>query len=268
MTLNPNLGKTMPPSTQEMSQKIQELQSTQSQVRFWRTLTVIAVILIVVTCVGLMSAAVTQLTTPSASQEEFVRELMAGVNQDVVPQLQQIASSAAADIAPMVQDELNQLNLRAPDFAEAMRKELYQLTVNLTDRGEKVLNETVGDVVRKREGFLENEFQNVTRDKAETMADNLATIAHERIEHLSDTFFAEHIVALNRITENLHKIQQEELANVRHEVPNWEMALLFFDIVRDELRGIETLNVPTGAIDGAIGGDAGDEVKVPDDVDQ
>ncbi len=258
----------MPPSNQEISQKIQELQSTQSQVRFWRTLTVVAVILIVVTCVGLMSAAVNQLRTPTAAQDEFVRELMAGVNQDVVPQLQQIASAAAADLAPMVQDELNQLNLRAPDFAEALRKELHQLTINITDRGEKVLDETIGEIVRKRQQFIEKEFENVTPEKAQTMAENLATIAEERIEHLSDTFFAEHIVALNRITENLHKIQQAELAAVRHEVPNWEMALLFFDIVRDELRGIETLNAPTGAIDGKVSGEGSDEVEAAEEIDQ
>lgn len=258
----------MPPSPQDISQKIQELQSTQSQVRFWRALTIIAVILIVVTCVGMMSAAVNRLAQPTPAQEEFVRELTTGLSEDVVPQLQQIASVAAADIAPIVQDELHQLNLRAPEFAEALRKELYQLTVNVTGRGEKTLDETIGAIVRKRQDYIEKEFANVTKDKAENMADNLATIAHDRIEHLSDTFFADHIVALNRITENLQKIQQAELANVRHEVPNWEMALLFFDLVRDELRGIETLNMPTGAIDGKVGGDADQEVQVPDDVDR
>jgi hypothetical protein len=257
----------MPPSTQDISQKIQELQSTQSQVRFWRTLTVIAVILIVVTCVGLMSGSVTRLTSPGETQEEFIRELMAGVNQDVVPEVQRIARVAAADVAPLVQAELNQLNLRAPDFAEALRKELYSLSINVTSRGEKVLDETVGNIVKKRQNWIEQEFEGVTPEKAQTMAENLVTIAHDRIEHLSDTFFADHIVALNQITENLHQIQQAELANVRHEVPNWEMALLFFDIVRDELRGIETLNVPTHALDAKVGGDTG-EVQAAEEIDQ
>lgn len=266
-TLNPNLGKTMPPSNQEIAQKIQELQRAQSQVRFWRTLTVIAVILIVVTCVGLMSAAVNRLTSPTDAQQEFVKVLLSGVNEDLVPQLQQIATTAAADLAPIIQDELNQLNLRAPDFAEALRRELYQLTVNVTGRSEKVLDDTIGSIARKRQDFIMKEFENVTPDRALTMAENLVTIAHERVEQMSDTFFADHIVALNRITENLQKIQQAELANVRHEVPNWEMALLFFDLVRDELRGIETLNRPTGAIDGKVGGDADKEVEAAEDVD-
>lgn len=258
----------MPPSNQDISQKIQELQSAQSQVRFWRTLTVIAVILIVVTCVGLMSAAVNQLVSASPTQDEFMKELMLGVNQDVVPEVQRIASGAAADVAPLVQDGLNQLNLRAPEFAETLRKELYLLTVNITSRGEKVLNESIGSIVKKRQGWIEKTFEDVTPEKAQTMAENLVSIAHDRVEHVSDTLFAEHIVALNHITENLQKIQQAELANVRHEVPNWEMALLFFDVVRNELRGIETLNNPTHALDGKVGEDTDKEVEAAEEIDQ
>lgn len=247
-TLNLNPGTTMPPSNLDVPQKIQELQNTLSQVRFWRTLTVVAVILIVVTCVGLMSAAVGQLTSPTKTQEKFMKDLMAGMNQDIVPQVQQLASVAAADIAPTIQDQLNQLNLRAPDFAEAVRKELYKLSLDVSSKSEKVLDDTFGNILKQRQDWIEKNFDGVTPEKAKTMADNLVNIAHDRVDHLSDSLFAEHIVALNRITENLHKIQQEELANVRHEVPNWEMALLFFDVIREELRGVETLNNPTDKI--------------------
>lgn len=255
----------MPPTSQDVPQTIQELQSTQSQVRFWRTLTVIAVILVVVTCVGLISASVNQLTTATPTQEEFLKELMVGMNEDVVPEVQRIASLAAADLAPVVQAELNKLNDRAPEFAEALRQELYRLSLNIASGGEQVLDETVGGIIRQRQGWIEKNFENVTPEKAQTMAENLVNIAHDRIEHITDTLFAEHIVALNRITENLGQIQKEELANVRHEVPNWEMALLFFDVVRDELRAIETLNTPTGAIDGPIKGDAGEEPEASEE---
>lgn len=248
----------MPPSNQDIPQKIQELQSTLSQVRFWRTLTVIAVILIVVTCVGLMSAAISQLTGPTETQQKFMQELVAGLNQDVVPELQRMASVAAADMAPTIQDQLNQLNLRAPEFAEAIRKELYKLSLDVSSKSEKVLDESIGGIVKKRQDWIEKNFEGVTPEKAQTMTENLTSIAHDRVDHLTDALFAEHVVALNRITENLHKIQEEELANVKHEVPNWEMALLFFDIVRDELRGIETLNNRTDLVDakGAVDPDA------------
>jgi hypothetical protein len=126
-------------------------------------------------------------------------------------------------------------------------------------------HDTVGAIARKRQDWIEQNFENVTPEKAQTMAENLATIAHERVEHLTDSFFAEHIVSLNQITENLHQIQQAELANVRHEVPNWEMALLFFDIVRDELRGLETLNTPTGSVDAGSAAESETEVTASED---
>lgn len=234
----------MPPSNQDIPQKIQELQSTLSQVRFWRTLTVVAVILIVVTCVGLMSAAVNQLVSPTETQQKFMKELVAGLNQDIVPEVQRMASVAAADIAPTIQDQLNQLNSRTPEFADAARHELYKLSLDVSDKSEKVLDQTIGGILKKRQDWIEKNFSGVTPEKAQTMADNLVSIAHDRVEHLSDTLFAEQVTALNRITENLHKIQEEELPNVQQEIPNWEMGLLFFDVLREELRGIETLNNP------------------------
>lgn len=239
----------MPPSNPDIPTKIQELQNTQSQVRFWRTLTIIAVILIVVTCVGMISTAVTQLTTRTPVQEKFVENLMVGVNQDVLPEVQRIVSNTAADVAPLIQIELNQLNMRAPEFAEALRQELYKLSINVSARGEKVLNKTVGGMIERRQDWIRSNFEGVTKDKAQTMAENLATVAHERVAHLTDTLFADQVVALNRITENLHAIQKAELENVRHEVPRWEMALLFFDVVRDELRGMESLNSDTSKLD-------------------
>jgi hypothetical protein len=74
-------------------------------------------------------------------------------------------------------------------------------------------------------------------------------IAHERVEAFSDEAFAQQIIALNRITENLQAIHESEMANVDHEVPTWEMGLLFFDIMRDELAQVESLNTETALLD-------------------
>ena len=106
----------------------------------------------------------------------------------------------------------------------------FHFLVGVADRSEKVLNRTIGGMLESRKDWIQKSFEGVTPEKAETMAENLVTIANERVGHMSDTLFAEHILALNRITENLHSIQQSEMANVRHEVPDWEMALLFFDM--------------------------------------
>ena len=233
----------------DIPQKIQQLQNLQSQIRFWRTLTVVAVLLIVLTCVGLISASVNQLRNPGPVQQEYVDELMTGVNEDVVPELQRLAMTTLSEMTPMVRAQLDQLNMKAPEFADAIRRELYKLSVNVSSRSEDILKENLESLVQEREEWIRTNFDGVTRDRAENMADNLAIIATEELDGITTELFAEHITALNDITENLQKIQQEELANVEQEIPNWEMALLFFDVVRQELRAIESSELDVSAID-------------------
>lgn len=238
----------MTPSNQDIPQKIQELQTAQSQIRFWRTLSLVAIILIVVTCVGLISTAVGQLASAGPQQEAFLKDLAEGINQDVVPQLQRIGTDAAADVAPIVQAELQKLNAMAPDFAKSLQTELYNLSVNVTGESQKILNDGFGNMIEGRRLWLENNFSDITQDKVENMLENLTTIAEERIQEFTDKAFAEQVIALNRITENMHTIQQAEVGNVRNDVPTWEMGLAFFDIVRDELAKMESLNSDTSLL--------------------
>jgi len=71
---------------------------------------------------------------------------------------------------------------------------------------------------------------------------NLVTVTEERAASLVETQFAGHIVGLNRIHENLHEIFLAEAGSIQQEVANWEMALLFFDVIREEVRPLETLD--------------------------
>jgi hypothetical protein len=238
----------MTPSNQDIPQKIQELQSAQSQIRFWRTLSIVAVILIVVTCVGLISTAIGQLTSAGPRQQAFLDDLVKGINQDVVPELQRIGTQAAADVAPIVQNELQKLNAMAPEFAESLRSELYALSVNVSEDSEQILDDSFRSMIEGRRQWIEKNFADVTDDKVATMLENLSSIAHERIEAFSDAAFAQQIIALNRITENLQTIQQSEMANVSNDVPTWEMGLLFFDIIRDDLARVQTLNTETSLL--------------------
>lgn len=239
----------MTPSKQDIPQKIQELQSAQSQIRFWRTLSVVAVILIVVTCITVISTGITSLTSPGPQQEAFAAELIKGINQDVVPELQRMVTQAAADAAPVVQAELQKLNEMAPEFADLARAELYNLSVNVSRDSEKILDDSFREMIEGRRRWIEENFKDINEAKVVEMLENLSTIAHERVEAFSDEAFAQQIIALNRITENLQVIQQSEMANVDHEVPTWEMGLLFFDIMRDELAHVESLSTETSMLD-------------------
>lgn len=224
--------------------QIEELKHLQSQLRFWRTLTIVAVLLIVVTCVGLISASVQQLVTAGPAQEEFVASLTEGMNDDIVPELQIIASRAISDLSPIVQAELERLNERSPEFAELLRRELHLLTINLAAKSERIFDDHITEAVMSRRQWIEDNYPDVTREQAEQMAENLAIVAAERMEHVTTEIFAEQINLLNSITEHLQTIRDEELPGVQNEVPNWEMALMFFDLIRAELRPLESTATP------------------------
>lgn len=224
--------------------QIEELKSLQSQLRFWRTLTIVAVLLIVVTCVGLISASVQQLVTAGPAQEEFVGSLVEGMNEDIVPELQIIASRAISDLSPVVQAELERLNERSPEFADLLRRELHLMTINLAAKSERIFDDHITEVVMSRRQWIEDNYPDVTREQAEQMAENLAIVAAERMEHVTTEIFAEQINLLNSITEHLQTIRDEELPGVQSEVPNWEMALMFLDLIRSELRPLESTATP------------------------
>ena len=245
----------MPPSDTAVSDKIKELQSVQSQVRFWRTLTVIAIILIVVTCVSLMSQAVNQLTTPSATQQAFMNKLLSGITNQVVPEVQRIVSLAAADSAPVLQAELDQLDQRAPEFAQGLRGELYQFSLGVNERSEAVLNEVIGGHFEQQRNWIESNLERVDTESAERLAVNIAQTAHDRVRRIADGFYSNQVQALNRINADLRRIRDEEADNVREISPNWDMSLLFLGLMRDEFRELEEWNPPVTGMSG-VGGSA------------
>src|SRR3981189_3123069 len=94
----------------DITKKITELQQVQSQIRTWRTATVIIVIGVVVGCVLMISNSVKQLAQDGPPQQLFFKELTAGLRLDVLTQVQSIASHTANQMMPIVQTELKKLN--------------------------------------------------------------------------------------------------------------------------------------------------------------
>ncbi|MBC8002503.1 MAG: hypothetical protein H7X97_07935 [Opitutaceae bacterium] len=225
-----------------MTTKISELQKVQSQIRCWRTTTVIVVIAVVVGCVLMISNSVKQLAQDGPPQQEFFKELSTGLRADVLPQVQSIASQTANQMMPIIQAELKKLNDRAPDIADAARKELELLAKNVPEKAESILEESFSDILKKRESRIRQLYPDVTEAKVSELIKNLVTVTEERAANLVETQFASHIVGLNHIHDNLHKIYLSEAGAIQQEVANWEMALLFFDVIREEIRPLESLD--------------------------
>ena len=226
----------------DMTKKISELQQVQSQIRAWRTATVVIVIAVVVGCVLMISNAVKQLATDGPPQQEFFKELATGLRTNVLPQVQSIASHTANQMMPVIEKELKKLNDRAPEIADAARKELEILAKNVPEKAEAILEESFSDILKKREPTIRKLYPDVTEAKVSELVKNLVTVVEERAANLVETQFASHIVGLNHIHDNLHQIFLSESGAIQGEVANWEMALLFFDVIREEIRPLETLD--------------------------
>lgn len=223
----------------EVKNQIDELEKIRAQSRLWRTLTVLALLAIVVIGVGSIVSAVRGLFSPGATQEEFAGALSSNLQRDVVPQVQSIAQQAIAEIRPQVESELSKLNDRVPELTEASMKQFELLQKNVPDQAEKVLEETLGAALIKKEPKIRAMFPEVTEAKIETAVHNVSLEATERIMHAHDSLFAAHMTALNNIIGNLDKIQRSERVNPKDEKADWEMGMAIFDLVHDELKNLQ-----------------------------
>ena len=225
----------------DITKTIAELQQVQSLVRSWRTATFIIVIAVLVGGMLMVANSVRQLTQEGPPQQEFFNELGTGLRADVLPQVQIIARHTAHRMMPVLETEFKKLNARAPEIADAARKHLEALAKNVPERAEATLTASFGDILRKRESKIHQLYPDVTDAKVEALITNLNTVIGERAIDLVETQFVSHIAGINRIHENLHQIFLSEVSAIQQDVPNWEMALLFFDVMREEVRPLETL---------------------------
>jgi hypothetical protein len=230
----------MPPSNEDISQKIAELKRLQSSTRTWRTLTVVGVIAIVVVGLGSVLHQATLLSKDGPEQKEFVDELSAGLQANVLPDLQHLANQTVNEMVPLLKIELQKAADRMPQVVEETRKELAILATELQKKSEKILDATFGDILKKREKSLHQTYPDVDEKKVAQLVENLIKVGEQRMNDATHTALSGHIVALNKIVENLDAIHKMEAPNVSNETPTWEMALLVFDIFRDDLRDVET----------------------------
>jgi ATP-dependent Zn protease len=226
--------------------QIAEIQTLQSQIRRWRIAAVLAVLLIMGVCAKMIVEAFTDLAQEGPAQEKFMKHLVGGVKEHVMPTAQRIASQTASQIVPEVQKEIDKLNERAPEITEAALKELELLAANLPDRGEKILVKTFGEMMHKREEKLKKQFPEITDQKIATLVNNLISVAEVQAEEVSAILFADHINAVDRVANSLHAIQKAEAPTLtQQDIPSWQVGLMLFDLFREEIRPLEVPLTPS-----------------------
>jgi len=102
-----------------------------------------------------------------------------------------------------------------------------------------VLDSTFTAALKQRESKIKTMFPEATPDQVNTLVANLTEEAKAQVTDISLNLFSPHKKALDGIISDFDAIQTAEAANIKNDVPTWEMGLLVFDIARAELKDLE-----------------------------
>jgi hypothetical protein len=224
-------------ATSNMQQMIQELASTRRQNRIWQLSITLLLLILVVGCLLTLRNAAYNLANEGAARDAFVKDLGTRLQRSTLPDIEQMGTQALHEID--FQAEVQKLNRRAPELAQASMQQITLLGKDLPERGKKVFDNTFSAALKQREGKIKAMFPDATPDKVTEVMATLTNEAQTQVGDISGSLFSAHKEALDGIVTDVNRIQLAEAPSTSGEVPTWEMALMIFDIARADLKGLE-----------------------------
>lgn len=219
---------------EEVSTQVRELEALRAQLRLWRTAIPLIAVGVIAYGVFTIYRSAESLVAEGPPREEFVAAFTDGLNTEVRPTVEKIAQQTFSETREAVNKELARLNDRTPEMAGALKKEVESLIHNLPRRGEKVLQASFGTMLKKREADIRKQYPDVTEQKVATLVLRLTDLTQERLDHVTHHLFSPHLESLSGIMEDVAHIQRSESVSAREDFASWDMALLVFDLIRDE----------------------------------
>jgi len=232
-------------STEEAKQLIQELEKLRRQTYRFRLLTIVALLAIVITGVSAIIESVYSLTLAGPRQEEFVRNLSAGLKDNLLPTVEKIAGRSVEALKPAVEKELREMNGRAPEVADVALRELDEMGGELTVKAGKILDQTVTGTLQQRQGKLRQMYPDVYDRQIDVLLNNLALEVQDQFAQSGENIFNPHLNSIQSILTNLDKIQKTEPVDASQNIDSWQVAFMFMDVFVHEfkdLRPPETAN--------------------------
>jgi len=222
--------------------EIAELQKVRRQTGWWRLGAGALTAIWVTGCFFSVNDSVQGLFKEGPRQQKFVSTLSNNVQTDIAPNVQSMVAQTIAETRPEVEASFLKLNDRVPELTQASMTELETLQTSLPQKGEKILGETFGTMIAEKETKLREMFPEATEENIDALTKNLSDVAQIKAVSVNDKLFGRHQVALNGIVSHMEQIRLEEA-----KVPasplgtNWEMAMSIMDVVREDMRELETL---------------------------
>lgn len=227
----------MEPSTTEG--KIRELESVRKQINLWRGGTAGVILLTLVVCLWTLYADAKALAQQGPAQQAFVENLQAGLNQEVVPRLKDVASRQLTEMQPVVQKEFLALNTRVPEITQKSLDQINELQKNLPERASKTLDDTFDKAFREKESQIKSMFPDATEDQVKTLFTNLSAMTQTRSQAVAQELLAPHIQYIDQIQKDLTTISGTEGARPGESGNDWQLGLAVFDVIRPDLQDLQ-----------------------------
>jgi hypothetical protein len=225
-------------NTDSINQQIQELESLKRQTRRFNLCITLALAVVVLVGVGAIISSFYDLTVSGPKQDEFLKHLGRRVQKDVLPMARKLADPSIRRLKPAVEKELQRLDARAPEVANAAIRELNTLGTNLPVRAGIVLDQTVGKALQQRDARLRKMFPAATDRQVTTLLDSIHIEAQDQLLKTGEKLFNPHLNSIQKILADLEKIEKTEAVSTKQEVNPWQLAFLFTDVFTQEFKDL------------------------------
>jgi hypothetical protein len=215
-----------------VQRQIRELEDTRKKTRALRLGFSLALLAIVLGCMGLISSSLRGLMQPGPAQDEFSRQLSSNLQRDVLPRVQTIAGQTLTVLRPQVEAEFSKLNARAPEISGLALQHLQTLNQNVAKKGETTLEETFGAMLAKKEAKIRTMFPHVKEGQIKNMMQHVSTEAQNRIMQSHNALLSPHMNQLNGIVGSLTTIQAQEYVNPMSRDTDVELVTSVLDLMR------------------------------------
>jgi hypothetical protein len=232
------------------SNKIAELKVLRSQLNRWRTGIPVVVLVIMFTSMFKIYSVGRNLSVPGPGRDEFVASVQQGLKQDVQPIVELIAKQTYLETKNAVQVELKKINTRTPEFAAALKTQIEELVRNIPERTEKVIAKTFAEALARQELAVREMFPEVDEKRVAAVVLKLTEAAEVQCEFVGEKMFEPHLISINNMIGDLQTISKSEDIEGAASLASWEMALIVFDLLRDEFD-----EVPAAPVAKAIAAD-------------
>jgi hypothetical protein len=222
--------------------EIDELKSIRRQSSIWRLSLFLVTVLFLVICASSLIGAFKGLAKNGEKQKEFVTELGTQMQVDVVPMIRDIAVEARQSV-DINKEVATTFRDSAPKMANTAMQELRSLSTNVPENGRRIIMEEFEQAMKQQESTLRKEFPDATPEQLQTVMNNLLKETQVQVAVVSDELFSPYIKSMNNIIVDTDTIRNTVKPPSPDQIPVWEMAFLFVDILRAEMPDSDKLKI-------------------------